>query len=158
MNHTQTTVKNTIHKHAGFAFLTGCAAIVALSFSARAEYAISQQCIAAGGGRSVGGNYQIQATIGQPIAHQSITSGKYQLAAGFWSVAVVQVEGAPVLKMTSSSPGYVTLSWESSDSGWVLQESTSLSSPAWVNSASGSSNPVALSATGAMKFFRLHKP
>jgi len=158
MNHHQTIMKHILHKPVRLALLTGCAAILALGFSARAEYAISQKCIAAGGGKSTGGNYQIRATIGQPVAQQSVIAGNYQLAAGFWSVAVVQVEGAPVLKMIAGSPGYVTLSWESADSGWVLQETTSLSSPAWVNSASGSSNPATVPANGAMKFFRLHKP
>ncbi len=158
MNNNQSIVKQETRKAATIGFLAALIASLLLGHSARAEYSISRQSIASGGGKSVGGNYQLRATIGQPAARQIVTAGNYKLAAGFWSVAVIQVADAPTLKMNSTAAGYVTLSWETAASGWVLQETASLSSPAWVDCASGSSNPVTLPATGPMKFFRLHKP
>jgi hypothetical protein len=52
-----------------------------------------------------------------------------------------------------------TISW-TPDTGtnWVLQETLSLSPTNWVNSLSGTNNPVVVPATGATRFYRLNKP
>ncbi len=54
-------------------------------------------------------------------------------------------------------PSGFTLSWEPDLPGHVLQETPSLSTN-WVDSASGSTNPVVIPATAPAMFYRLKKP
>src|SRR5262245_44768270 len=54
--------------------------------------------IAGGGNASRGGAFTIDGTVGQSVAGTS-RGGNYELAAGFWPMAVVvQETGAPVLR------------------------------------------------------------
>jgi len=53
---------------------------------------------------------------------------------------------------------WVTVSVGSNSPGFVLQETPSLSPTHWVNSASGSTNPVTVAVPGDMKYYRLFKP
>lgn len=117
---------------------------------------ITCKTFAGGGGDSSGGDYLIRYVVGQTGAH-TFSAGDYLLQGGFWHVAVVQVEDAPVLHISVSGSGFITLWWEPDDPRWILQETTVLISPVWVDSPSGSTNPVTLPATGEWKFFRLHR-
>jgi hypothetical protein len=111
-----------------------------------------------GGGTSAGGAYSISDTVGQPDANAlSLTGGSYQLSGGFWSIIAVQVPEAPWLSIVPSGPDQVTISWSPDPSGWVLQEATALTTN-WNYSASGPTNPIAVTVTNEMLFYRLHKP
>lgn len=51
-----------------------------------APYAIDRYTIDGGGGRSSGGSYELQGTIGQPDADplQPSTGGAFEITGGFW--------------------------------------------------------------------------
>jgi len=97
---------------------------------------------------------QVSGTIGQPDGGPR---GNFSLAGGFWSLlSVVQTPGAPTLSISRSTPGNAIVSWNPNTSGFVLQETWSLSPANWTNSLSGATNPVTVPACGA-KYFRLIK-
>ena len=48
--------------------------------------------------------------------------------------------------------------WLPADSGWCLQENRNLSTTNWVNSSSGTNNPITVPAALPTKFYRLFKP
>jgi hypothetical protein len=131
--------------------------LVATSFSAVAQqYRIDWYTIDGGGGTSSGGGYTLSGTIGQPDAG-TLTGGNYVLDGGFWGGAfAVQQVGAPTLFIERVGAN-VIISWDPNTPGFVLQESFSLSSPAWSN-VSGGSNGVSLPAAGPTKFYRLQRP
>jgi hypothetical protein len=140
-----------------------CASAVILLFAftaAFAQFAINWHTIDGGGGTSTGGVYSVSGTIGQPDASPTtMAGGNFSLTGGFWSLVAVQTPGAPTLKIVPAGPSQATISW-TPDTGtnWVLQETLSLSSTAWSNSSSGSTNPTVVPATLPTKFYRLHKP
>jgi hypothetical protein len=65
---------------------------------------------------------------------------------------------APRLSIVPASSGSATISWTPAPPGWVLQETPSLSAPAWTNSPSGATNPISVPAALPTKLYRLHKP
>jgi len=144
----------------GFCFLFS-----ALCFVAVAQYSIDWHTIDGGGGTSTNGQYSVSGTIGQPDAGGPMTNGPvtgtnyYSVTGGFWALPqAVQVEGAPTLTIVPATPGNATVSWTPNTPGFVLQETLSLSPTNWVNSPSGSTNPIVVPATVPTKFYRLHKP
>lgn len=64
----------------------------------------------------------------------------------------------PVLAIVRAPTGEATISWSPATTGFVLQETWSLSSPNWTNSPSGSTNPATVPATMSTKFYRLFHP
>ena len=129
--------------------------------TAHAQYSIPWSKIAGGGATtpSTGGVYAVSGTIGQPDASGVLTGGVYSVTGGFWALPVaVQTPGAPTLTIVPGAPGQAAISWSPATPGFVLQESTSLENPNWINSPSGATNPVNVPATGNHKFFRLRKP
>lgn len=122
------------------------------------SYAIDWSTIDGGGGTSTGGVYSVSGTIGQPDAGQTMTGGNYSLTGGFWALYAVQTEGAPLLSIVAAGPGQATVSWKPDTPGWILQETLNLTATNWMNSTSGSTNPIVVQATGQTKFYRLHKP
>ena len=137
-----------------------CFLLSALSFWASGQFAIDWHTIDGGGGTSTGGVYTVSGTIGQPDAGGPMTNGQYSVTGGFWALPqAVQVEGAPTLSITPTSPGVATVSWTpATGTNWVLQETLSLSAPSWTNSPSGTNNPVVVPAMLPTKFYRLFKP
>lgn len=129
---------------------------MAVTACAFAQYAIDWQTVDGGGGTATGGVYLVSGTIGQPDAGASMSGGTYSLKGGYWAMIAVQTEGAPYLTIVVTSPSEATISWTPDDPGWVLQETLSLTNT-WVNSASGSSNPVVVPATPSTMFYRLSK-
>jgi hypothetical protein len=124
-----------------------------------ADYTINWFTVDGGGGTSTGGVYTVTGTIGQPDTGPTMTNAQYSVTGGFWAfAAAVQTPGAPLLRIVASGAGQATVSWEPAASGWVLQETLSLSSPAWTNSPSGATNPIVVPATLPTKFYRLSKP
>jgi fibronectin-binding autotransporter adhesin len=66
--------------------------------------------------------------------------------------------GAPTLHVTSATPGFATIWWTPPTPGFTLQSTDGLSPTNWVNSPSGSTNPITVPATVTMRFYRLFKP
>jgi len=79
--------KNTMNRSVSIVILVLCVLTVSLPFSnvshAGEGYTISWFVIAGGGGRSVGGAYAMDVTIGQPEAG-AMSGGEYELAGGYW--------------------------------------------------------------------------
>jgi len=139
-----------------------CFIILHSSFCLQAlgqSYSIDWHTIDGGGGTSTGGVYSVSGTIGQPDAGGPMTNGQYSVTGGFWALpTAVQVTGAPTLTIVLATPGNATVSWTPPTPGFVLQESLTLTPPAWTNSPSGATNPIVVPATLPTKFYRLFKP
>ena len=65
---------------------------------------------------------------------------------------------APAIAIAHAGNGRETVSWSPGTPGYVLQESTNLQSGTWLNSASGTNNPVTITNTSTVKFFRVILP
>jgi len=137
----------------------GCLLLIVFCLSASAQYAIDWHTIDGGGGPLSGGNYSLNGTIGQPDAGPTMTNGQYAVTGGFWVLpTAIQTEGAPTLKIVAAGAGQAQVSWTPATPGFVLQETLSLSPTNWINSASGSTNPIVVPATLPSKFYRLRLP
>ena len=64
----------------------------------------------------------------------------------------------PTIAIADTGNGVTTVSWSPDTPGFTLQESTNLLSAVWRNSASGTNNPVTLTNTTTLKFFRVFHP
>jgi hypothetical protein len=132
---------------------------VTLATSALAQYSVDWSTIDGGGGTSTGGVYSVSGTIGQPDAGGPMTNGQYSLTGGFWVLpTAVQTPDAPSLTIAPAAPGFALISWTPNTPGFVLQERLSLSPTNWINSPSGATNPITVSAALPSKFYRLFKP
>jgi len=120
-----------------------------------AQYSINWSTIDGGGGTMSGGDYTVRGTIGQPDA-ANMDGGDLLIHGGFWVPAAVQMEGAPWLYIVAEGSTNVVVSWSPDDPGWILQETFSLMTN-WVDSASGTTNPVTILTTEAAMFYRLHR-
>jgi hypothetical protein len=140
--------------------LLGFVCAMALTSTALAQsYSIDWYTIDGGGGTSTGGVYSVSGTIGQPDAGGPMTNGQYSVTGGFWTLpTAIQVIGAPTLTIVPAAPGQAAISWAPNTPGFVLQETLSLSPTNWVNSASGTTNPIVVPATVPSKFYRLFQP
>ena len=140
--------------------LVAALGFVALASRAPAQtFSIDWHTIDGGGGTSTGGVYAVSGTIGQPDAGGPMTNGQYSVTGGFWALpTAVQVTNAPTLTIVPATPGNATISWTPATPGYVLQEALSLSPTNWINSVSGSTNPIVVPATLPTKFYRLFKP
>lgn len=135
---------------------------LAAAMSGQAQSALDWFTLDGGGGQSSGGAYTLTGTIGQPDAGEA-SGGNYTLQGGFWSAfAIVQTEGTPALRILYNGT-HVTLAWPDPSTGFQLEESPSLVSPAWTN-VSGTPGVVGgerqldqILAPGT-RFFRLRKP
>ncbi len=129
-------------------------------FQALGQYSIDWHKIAAGGGTSTGGTYQVTGTIGQPDAGSAMSGGQYSVTGGFWSlIAAVQTPGSPELTVTHSGNS-VIVSWPYPSAGFVLQQNNSLSTTNWTASGltittTGSTNSISITAPTGTLFFRL---
>jgi hypothetical protein len=72
-------------------------------------------------------------------------------------LTVLQTLDAPILSIVSAGPDQAMISWSPDTPGFILQETTALPVTNWVNSDSGTNNPVTLPASG-IKYFRVFKP
>ncbi|MCI0745370.1 MAG: hypothetical protein L0Y58_08205 [Verrucomicrobia subdivision 3 bacterium] len=125
------------------------------------NFAINWHTIDGGGGTSSGAQYRVSGTAGQPDAGK-LSGGNYILRGGFWGVATaVQVAGSPDLSITASGAN-VILSWPSPSTGFILQQTTDLTSGTWTTVASlpgddGATKRVTVPAFAGRAFFRLVK-
>jgi len=134
-----------------------CAALFPAPRSAKAQsYSIDWFTIGGGGGASSGDSYTLNGTIGQPDAG-TLSGGGYALQGGFWpGIVVPSTTGAPTLFILSSGNN-VVISWSPTTPGFTLEETESLSLPAWTPAPGGNPTPPITVASGT-KFYRLRKP
>jgi hypothetical protein len=102
-----------------------------IAVASRAQpFAIDWFTIDGGGGGSSGGAFSLSGTIGQPDAG-TLTGGAFSLEGGFWAGATaIQTGGAPFLYVSNSASG-VVIYWERPATGFVLDETITLSSSSW---------------------------
>jgi hypothetical protein len=65
-------------------FLLALFAFTILALASNGGYEIAWFTMDAGGGRSAGGDYTLNGTIGQPEAGSPTSGGDYTLTGGFW--------------------------------------------------------------------------
>jgi hypothetical protein len=127
-----------------------------LSTAFAQSFSIDWHTIDGGGGSSTNGPYSLSGTIGQPDAGGPMTNGQYSVTGGFWALPIaVQTPGAPMLHITNAAPGFATVWWTPATTGYVLQQSDSLSPAAWIDAPSGATNPVTLPVASLAAFYRL---
>lgn len=124
--------------------------------------------IDSGGGTSVGGDYSVGGTIGQPDGG-AMNGGSFQLSGGFWPVTRSR-ERTPQLRILLASPftppninARVTLAWPFPSPSYQLEAASSPAEPAWAVVANAPSvvdgeYRVTLEATGVARMFRLRSP
>jgi hypothetical protein len=135
-----------------------CLLIVALFVSHRLpaqRFSLDWFTIDGGGGTSVGASFALSGSIGQPDAG-TLRGGVFVLEGGFWSgVMITENFVVPALNIQLVS-GIIMISWDPKTPGFVLQQSDSLSSPAWADAPSGNTNPVSVAInSNATRFYRL---
>ena len=116
------------------------------------RFSVDWFTIDGGGGASAGTAFVASGSIGQPDAG-TLSGGVFVLQGGFWFGAV-EDSATPTLHIQLSNDTIV-ISWDASMHGFMLQQSDSLSPPAWADAPSGSTNPARLAFTGATRFYRL---
>jgi hypothetical protein len=107
---------------------------------ATAYIAIRETCyqdnwnkVAGGGGTSANGEFVINGTIGQQDAGTTMIGGEYSMAGGFWArISAVPTAGAPALTISITMTNTAMVSWPSPSTGWNLQQTTNLTTSAWV--------------------------
>ncbi len=139
--------------------LTTFALALAAATASAPPYSLNSATIDGGGGSSTGGVFAVRGTIGQPDAGGPMTGGSFAVTGGFWALPVaVQTPGAPTLSIVRVNASQARISWTPATPGYVLQETTTLAPPNWVNSPSGAANPVTVPPGPNAKFYRLRKP
>jgi hypothetical protein len=149
-----------------FKLLAFWAAVISVAGAQAQDFSIDWFGLAGGGnGSSLGGDFELSATIGQPEAG-GMTGGDFAIIGGFWSiVAVEDTPGSPQLSIRLASAG-VIISWpETGSAGFVLEEASTLTGPAssWtpVNASqqsSGGTITVSLLLGSGNHFYHLRKP
>ena len=89
--------------------------------------------------------------IGAPKNHSGGTD------AGAAYLYALPATAAPVLSITATAAGNVSISWTPDTPGYVLQIADDLSLPEWTDSSTGSTNPVSFPSTPEPKYFQLIK-
>src|SRR5207247_196299 len=150
-------------------YALGAFILAALASAARAQsggqFDLSWSAIHGGGGTSVGADtnagsqFTLTGTIGQKEAgNGTLRAGQFSLTGGFWSfLSVVQTPGAPLLAIKLVGANAV-LSWPLNTSGFFLQETPSVSAPAWTSPAqsvvdTATEHTVTVPSIGLMKCF-----
>lgn len=139
---------------------------LALSFSTtRAQnFSIDWHTLDGGGGSSVGGNFSLSGTLGQPDASpQPLTGGNFSLVGGFWSLYAVPTPGAPRLAVRrNAQPETFLVSWPSPSTGFVLQQNAGFDAANW-SAVPGTvhddgTNRFIVVPSSGHRFYRLIKP
>ena len=92
------------------------------------DFKIEDSTFDSGGGKSEGGRYKVEGTIGQPETGTS-TGGRYTFKGGFWGGGV-QVAGLPQLRIVKGS-SEIEIHWTDPDDAYALTESSTLSAGSW---------------------------
>ncbi len=115
--------------------------------------------VGSGGGTSSGGDFVVTGQIGG-IGDGHSAGGTFTLEGGSLAMfMVVQTAGAPLLTLTRAGSD-VVISWPVTATGFGLEQTGSMSSPAWGGTGLtpvvvGDSYQVTVPASGGSKFFRL---
>ena len=131
------------------------------------SYNLSWSTVDGGGSTSTGGVFSVSGTIGQPDAG-FLNGGNYTLVGGFWGIATaIQMPGAPLLSVAQLNNNTVVVYWPRPATGFVLEQTTTLDSPAATISWSLVPFPYQTNTThifitmppaGMHQFYRLWKP
>jgi len=130
------------------------------------DFTLDWYAVAAGGGESSGGDFELSATIGQPDAGDML-GGDFAILGGFWSIATV-VDTPPALSLNVSlAEGSAVISWpENGSGGFALEATDALANPSgntsWTTvnvtpQASNGRKSVRLPLASGNRFYRLHK-
>ncbi len=135
--------------------ITGGAPLVAQPF------AVDWFTVDGGSGTSKGGVYSISGTIGQSDAG-TLSGGSYTLAGGFWAfLSAVQSPGAPLLSIARTG-GDVRVFWPKPSTGFVLDQSLSVTGVWSQVSSPFTTNATDISVTVPLpvgnRFYRLRNP
>ena len=145
-----------------------CAACLFLpGLLAAQDFTLDWFAVAAGGGESSGGDFELSATVGQPDAGD-MDGGDFALSGGFWSIVTVVETPVDISLTLSLAGGSVIISWPESGSAGVALEETvvlmnSSGNTAWTTvnvtpQASNGTKSLRLPLTAGNHFYRLHKP
>ena len=137
-------------------------ACVATAVPARSHYSIRQHSFTAVGGKSTGGSYALYSAVGSPALAKT-TGGNFAVTGSPWKVVVLQSTGGPILRLTVDN-GNARISWPTSATGFVLQETSELRSPPAITdwqkvsitpADNGTEKSVTVSNDRGMKYYRL---
>jgi hypothetical protein len=127
------------------------------------EFRIGSFTVDGGGGRSSGGAFVVEETIGQPDTGVS-SGGAFVVEGGFWpgaGVQVVQVAGLPQLRIARASSAIVVVGWDDPADAYGMQEGSSLAGrwfpTARAVAADGDERRVTVFGATGTRFFRLQK-
>jgi hypothetical protein len=101
----------------------------------------------------VGSSYDQDTDTWSNTGSDFINDGSESSYAVFTEVSV-----APTLDIAASGPNEITVSWTPDTPGFVLQESTNLTTNVWINASSGTTNPITLPAIQDAMFYRVVNP
>jgi len=121
--------------------------------------------VAAGGGESSGGDFELSATIGQPAAGD-MSGVDFAISGGFWSIVTIVETPVDLALHVNLAGGNVVMSWlQNGSAGFALEETAALanSTTTWIAvnvapQASNGTNSVQLPLASGNRFYRLHKP
>ena len=139
------------------------ALVLGAGLASAQPYAVSWFKIAGGGGTSTGGVFTVSGTIGQPEAGNAMTTGPYAVTGGFWpGVNLVQTPGAPLLNVEQIIGGSVRIFWLRPATGFVLDQSPTVTG-AWSQvsfpyTTNATDISITVPAPAGNKFYRLRKP
>lgn len=115
-----------------------------------------------GGGISTNGQHALGGTIGQAAAGE-LTGGSSVLDSGFWAIFSTSQSSGPTLSISVDPfASTITISWPSPSSGFLLEETASLTPTNWQTNNStvndtGTIKSVTVAAGSGSKFYRLKK-
>jgi hypothetical protein len=118
-------------------------------------YSIDWSTIDGGGGRSVGGGYILEGTIGQPDAGPVLTGGGYELRGGFWPGLIVVGPGHAPRLFIQVVGGEVQVFWAPETPGIMLEMTDDLTHGEWIPGPLG--NPVVVGPEVESRFYRLRR-
>ncbi|HWX19364.1 MAG TPA: hypothetical protein VN578_05590 [Candidatus Binatia bacterium] len=120
--------------------------------------------VAAGGGTSAGGNYILNATVGEPFGGGTY-GDNYAVVAGFEGIVEnVEPVAPPILRIARAGANSVVVLWPASATGWVLQETPTLGDSAnWTDVSprvvvNGADNTATLPLVPGNRYYRLRHP
>ena len=90
------------------------------------QFLIEKSVIAGGGGQTSGGQFILDATIGQHIAETTSTGGAFELEAGFWGGGAIPSANATVSGrvLTSDGRGLRNATMSITDSNGIIRTTT----------------------------------
>ena len=148
-----------------FALILLLSTLIYQPSTSRAQYSITWDKIAGGGGASTGGVYTISDTIGQHDAAALVVGGAYSITSGFWAFEDAVAPGQPVLALLRTN-NVITVVWPLTAADYCLETTFNLAPPVvWQTVTSGlSTNGASLVLTVTnnpsipKQFFRLANP